>query len=387
MRLQPTASLSALLLACPRPFEVEMEYSPTTREPARYGSAFHQVLAACLRSKAGLSKARYAAEVERAAKKYGVDGQELAGHVRSSEKVLRHWLEREKLQVTAVETAFACKPLDDGSASWLYRKISPHDEEHRYEAGPDEIPGTIDLIAQSAAGSRQNRSVIIDHKTGNDDGFARPSKLPQLRTLGLRFRDGVEVGIFHADRRGLPIVYSEPYEPDEASAHARALHAALGRIGQGWLRPGPHCQRCPAREGCPAHDADLLSESTAALVRSANALADEPVDPSRALAPPENGSTVEMRAAALYDLLKKFRALDKASSEEIRRLVREGRLIETREGALVLQTQSFETLSKKSVVDALGKIAGERELKRLRAKGAIRTSTRELLVAEPEKSR
>jgi ribosomal protein L19E len=85
----------------------------------------------------------------------------------------------------------------------------------------------------------------------------------------------------------------------------------------------------------------------------------------------------------LYELLKCFRALDEAGTKEIRRLVQEGKIIETRDGkVLAIRTEKFETLSKKSVIEALGKVAGEKELKRLRAKGAIREATREKLVTE-----
>lgn len=63
--------------------------------------------------------------------------------------------------------------------------------------------------------------------------------------------------------------------------------------------------------------------------------------------------------------------------------MKSGAVIETREGkVLAIQTQNYETLSKKSVLEALGKVAGEKELARLRKKGAIREATREMLVGE-----
>jgi hypothetical protein len=395
MGLQPSASRTALLLACPRPFDPALEADPDEPgEPARYGSAFHQVAAACLKSKKPLeTTTAYARAVDAAARRYEVRGAsaELAGHVKSSVKVLRNWLAREKLVVVEVETAYAVKPLARGG--WVGRVLPPHDEDHRYAIEPGELPGTVDLIATSA---NRSRVVVIDHKTGSGDtdGFARPAAIPQMRTLGLtgavevgpKDVEDVEVGIFHADRRGLPIVYVEPYDPADQATHATELHRALGQIGQGFLRPGPHCARCPARLTCPAHAADLLAEGTAALVRSANTLAVEPISPTAlyvTLAEAPLSRSLEERAGALYDLLKKFRALEKAGSEEIRRLVRSGMVIETRDGgALAIQTQRYETLSKKSVIEALGKIAGEKELARLRKKGAIRETEREMLVQE-----
>jgi len=137
---------------------------------------------------------------------------------------------------------------------------------------------------------------------------------------------------------------------------------------------------------CPAHAADLLSESTAALVHSANTLAVEPISPTAtyvSLAEAPSSASIEVRAGALYELLKRFRALEKVGSEEIKRLVRGGAIIETRDGSvLALREQKYETLSKKSVLEALGKVAGERELARLRKKGAVVEATREMLVPE-----
>ncbi len=398
MGIQPSASRTALLLACPRPFDPELEEDPDLPgEPARYGSSFHQVLAACLRSPKAKPLERtagYAKAVDAAVKAYDVKraAQELAGHVKSSAGVLRKWLEREKLTVVEVETAHAVWPREGGT--WTTRPIEPHDEDHRYKSAPGEVPGTVDLVALS---SNRERAVVLDHKTGSgdEDKFAQPASIPQMRTLGLvaieiaSLRGGVdvEVGIFHADRRGLPMVYAEPYAAEDQQRHAADLHVALARIGQGFLRPGPQCKRCPARITCPAQAADLLSESTAALVSSANTLAVEPIDPKALLVLPDEAgdalALLEVRAGALYELLKKFRTLEKAGTEEIRRLVRSGSIIETRDGkVLTLQEQTYEMLSKKSVIEALGKVEGEKELARLRKKGAIREAKREMLVGE-----
>ena len=396
MGMQPSASKTGLLLLCPRPFDPALESEPDiSGEPARYGSAFHQILAACLHAdmvgktvgKKPLERTdRYTRAVDAAAAKYEVKGtvHELAGHVKSSVQVLRNWLTREKLIVTSVERSYAITPQADGT--WGHRPIPPHDEDHHYELETGDIGATVDLIASDA---KKTRTVVIDHKTGGEDtGFAQPTTMPQMRTLGLIASDAAaEVGIFHADRRGLPIVYAEPYAPVEQDLHAGALYTALSRIGQGFLRPGPHCGRCPAKVTCPAWAADLLAESTAALVSSATTLALEPIDPKALLAlpadAPEGMATLEARAGALYELLKRFSPLEKAASDEIKRLVRGGAVIETREGkVLAIQTQSYETLSKKSVIEALGKVAGEKELKRLREKGAMHETTREMLKGE-----
>lgn len=395
MGLQPSASRTALLLACPRPFDPALEAPPDLPgEPARYGSAFHLLIASCLRSpkKKLLERSdRYAREVDRAVKQYDVRAarDELAGHVKSSVKVLRNWLDREKLGITEIENAHAIRPYPNGT--WTTRAIRAHDENHRYIIEADQVAGTVDLVVVSAD---RTRAVVIDHKTGGgDETFAQPAAIPQMRTLGIiaanplgATRPHVEVGIFHADRRGLPMLYAEPYERSAQKSHASALHKALARVGTGFLRPGPHCARCPARLTCPAHAADLLAESTAALVHSANTLAVEPISPTAVYASlavaPSGSASIEVRASALYDLLKKFRVLEKAGSDEIKRLVKAGAVIETREGVLAIRAQTYETLSKKSVLDALGKVAGERELARLRKKGVIHEAAREMLIPE-----
>jgi len=383
------------LLACPRPFDPALKNEPDEPgEPARYGSSFHAVVAACLKTGGSGKKAAlettpaYARAVDEAAKQYDVRSarDELAGHAKSSVKVLRNWLEREKLKVAEIEAAYVVHPHMNGT--WLAKAIPPHDEDHRYAIEVGQIAGTVDLIALS---SNRARAIVIDHKTGSGDAdhFAQPASIPQMRTLGLvaDAASEIEVGIFHADRRGLPIMYAEPYERLAQRAHAIELHEALARVGTGFLRPGVQCRYCPARVTCPAHAADLLAERTAALVRSANTFAAEPVSPTAlytrlAVAPPD-ALSAEARAGVLYDLLKKFRVLEKAGSEAIRRLVRSGAVVETRDGGtLALQEQSYETISKKSIVEALGKIAGEKELARLRKKGAMRETKREMLVPE-----
>lgn len=401
MSLQPSASKTEILLLCQRPFDSETQTAPDEPgEPALYGSAFHQIIAACLRTgwrgtrKAPLETTdAYARAVDRAAKRYDMKDvrAELAGHVKGSVKVLRNWLAREGLEVTEIERAYAVRPTADGT--WKARAIEPHDEDHVYDVASDELPGTVDLVATNA---NRKRTVVMDHKTGlfedwfvNDGSvkFARPTTVAQMRTLGLVGSSlHGEVSIFHADRRGLPMVYSEPYEVSDQQQHAKALHSAFSRIGGGFLRPGEYCKRCPARVGCPAAAAHLLVESAAVLVEAANRVALEPIDPNALCAlptePPPDGM-IEARAGALYDMLKRLRELDKVAVAELKRLVKAGAVIETRDGkTLAIQTQTYETLSKKSVVEALGTVAGEKELKRLREKGAIREATREMLIAE-----
>jgi hypothetical protein len=376
MGLQPSASKTELLLACSRPFSPEVEIERDAPTVAmRYGSAFHEITATALRKKLGA--AAYARVVDRAAARYDVRpaAQELAGHVRSSLKVLQNWLARERWAVEQIETSYAI------SSKGARAIEAPSEDGHHYEVRKGEVPGTLDLLAR-----RGNATLVLDHKTGqHDPGFAFPARLPQMRTLGLipPERREVHVGILHADRQGLPMIYSEELEPKARQEHARALVVALGRIGDGSLRPGPWCGRCPARSTCPARSADILADSTAALLDAGNVLLDEPANPATTLAP-RGVASVEVRAAALYTLLKRFRALDKAGSAEIKRLVREGKIIETPGGALIFQSYEQETLSKSTIVRALGKGEGEKLIEGLRRKGVVETATHERLVPSRE---
>ena len=376
MGLQPSASKSDLLLSCARPFSPDLEVERDDPSvPMRYGSAFHEIIAETLRAHPkALPAGRFAKVVDKAAARYDVKGaaQELAGHVRGSLKVLSNWLERQKLVVEEVETSYAITP--EGA---VRRVQAPSEDEHHYDVRPGEIGGTVDLIAKG-----KGRAVVLDHKTGSHDpGFALPAKLPQMRTLGLVRGDAVvEVGILHADRQGLPAIYAEPYAKKDGEAHAAALATALGRIGDGSLRPGPWCPRCPARHDCPARSADILSESTAALVDAASVLADEPLNSVTTLAPRIGAASIEVRAKALYELLRKFRALDKAGSAEIKRLVRAGLIVDTDRGPLEIRAENYESLSKSSIVEALGKLEGEKLIAQLRKRGVVPVRTREKLV-------
>lgn len=374
MGLQPSASRTAQLLECTRPFAPDTEVDPDpAREPGRYGTAFHLVLAAHLRAKKPLSAEMHSRAIDRAAETNNVKSarHELAGHVKSSAKYLQNWLAHQKLVVVEVEKAYAVNP-----ATIKFRPIEPHDERHHYDCAANELPGTVDLKARSEDG---RRILVLDHKTGEEShSFELPAKNPQMRSLGLMTGSN-EVAVFHADRRGLPMIYAEEWYPPDAKSHAKALAKAFARIGDGWLHPGPWCNRCLARDDCPAKAADMLSEGTAALVQASNVLAEEPINP-KGLAVLNNSTTLAARAAALYTLLKRFRAVERLGSDEIKRYVRAGGVVETLEGVLEICEQSFETVSKKSIMTSLGRLRGERELARLRKLGATATTKREILM-------
>lgn len=388
MGLQPSASVTGLLLACQRPFDPNVKLEPNEPgESARYGSAWHFVTAECLRKPKLLKSGAYAKTVDFAALRWEVKASagELAGHVKSSLGVLQNWLTREKLKVEGIEASYAYTP----SKPETREIVGPNDEGGpRYDIRLGEIGLTLDLLAYG-----ESRVVVIDHKTGTHDGdwfvegasFALPDQLPQMKTIGAALMGAhageMHVGIFHADRQGLPAMYTSELSGAIILKHDKALVQALGRVGDGSMRPGPYCKRCPARGDCPAAAADLLGESTQALVEASLVLADEPIDPRRSLAPRgAAGMTIEQRAAAMYKLFKKYDVLREAGREELKRLVKAGAVVETDGGVLELRVESFETLSKASIFRAFGKPAGEKLIASLRKKGVVEQSTREKIV-------
>ena len=170
---------------------------------------------------------------------------------------------------------------------------------------------------------------------------------------------------------GVSLVYADPIEARDLAAHRKVLGAALERVGDGSLRAGSWCTHCPARIGCPAH-ADNLVGGRCGHRRGRGVL----------LRPEASAglSKVE-KAARLYVLRKQLEPLLKAADAETRELVRAGEIIEIPgKGVLTMRKEEYETLSKTSVVEALGKLVGEKELERLRRRGVIKKATREKMV-------
>lgn len=393
MGLQPSASVTGLFLVCQRPFDPAVRLEPNEPgESARYGSAWHFVMAECLRKPKLLKSGAYAKTVDFAALRWEVKPSvaELAGHVKSSLGVFLNWLKREKLEIKGIEASYAYTPSKPVPET--REIVGPNDEGGpRYDIHPGEIGLTLDVLAYG-----ESRAVVIDHKTGTHDGdwfvegasFALPEQMPQMKTIGAALMGAhagaMHVGIFHADRQGLPAMYVNELESRDILKHDKALVQAFARIGDGSMRPGPYCKRCPARGDCPAAAADLLGESTQALVEASLVLGDEPIDPKKALVPLRAAGTIEQRAAAMYKLFKRYDALREAGREELKRLVKAGAIIEVGDGALELRVESFETLSKSSIYRALGKPAGEKLIKSLRKKGVVEQSTREKVVPGKE---
>jgi len=280
----------------------------------------------------------------------------------------------EKKPKLEVEKSFALNP-------WTgeVRAIkSPSEEDHFYsDLAPQEMAGTADLILGG---------LVIDHKTGSAETFDSPLEKAQLKTLGLvpHFlkKGRVIVGVLHADRRGLPTVYADEAEVSELDAHSAALAKSLGRVGDGSMRPGPWCSRCPAREVCPAQHGELLKRSGAIVAQSMGVKEFlEGDDQSRLALAARDVGRVHQMAGELESLLKVLR-------QEIRQRVEDSpsEVIVRPDGReLALVPRRYERLSKTSVLEALGKLKGEKELNRLRKLGALSHEERlELHAVRPD---
>jgi len=390
MKIQPSASRSALLLECSYAFSVEIEPEPGG-EPSRYGVAFHSLLAFLLLKKG--SRDGYDRVVDAAVKANRLppsSARDLAGHARGSYQVLYAWLKGKnpwgrdflKGQKMEVEKSFALRMLGPpvGSGLPIVRKISPPSlEEHCYEdLLPGEIAGTADLILGD---------LVLDHKTGQAETFEQPAEKPQLKTLALipLYRGGMKreewkpiAGVLHAPRLGLPEVYAD--EVEDLPTHEAALSRSLARIGDGSLRPGPWCSRCPAREVCPAQHGDLLKRS-GEIVKSSMGIKEflDGDDHSRSIMGPSDIGKIHL-------LFHQLEALLKVGKKEIRQWVEDHpeEVAARPDGKeLALVSKRYERLSKSSIIEALGKLKGEKELARLRKLGAISEDERVELHAVP----
>ncbi len=369
MSKQVTASKTALLLECSRPFAdgVETQHEEPS-EAMRYGSALHEVLE--------LSPNRK--DSERIAKKWGADHAELYPHAVRTLACLKKWMAgdnifEEVFHVIGRETHRATKLMSENpyyGEKTKTRECDFDSEAHTYDLRPGEFGGTDDLVVESHAHSLTHgvRRVVIDYKSGDYGDFHKPSEMPQMLTLALQTQADA-VAILHSPREGVPVMYVDAVPSDVLEAFADKLRTAMARIGDGSLRPGPWCQRCSARIGCPAGDADLL--------KKANALIKVAVTSEEMGRPLDKGR--------FHVFLQELDRLAKRAKEVLKADVKAGEIIVRPDGQiLVLNERSAESLSKASIVRALGKQKGEALIESLRKKGCVSTSTWEELRAVKE---
>lgn len=368
MGLQDTASKTELLLHCTRPYAEETEIErEEPGEAAIYGSAFHEAIAQHL--KAYLGFATITVDVGAAAAKWGVDAAALEKHVRSALRHLENflggnnrWGETFRVEIIEKPLATRLRVLRNQRLSIETRECDFEESTHTYDLAPGEFGGTPDIVAIGNKGHR----LVLDHKSGTWGDYSMPEKLPQLLTLALMTGANM-VAVLHAPRDFPATIYAEVVSNDQLAAHAKLRRRAMRRVGDGSLTPGSWCCRCPAKSGCPAKDNDLLKKATA-LVKTVS------------------GSLVERHEHDLGKLHLMMADVDKVmrrAREEMRDLVMGGEVIERPDGkVLQMVPKTYERLSKSSVIAALGKVAGERMLEKLRKLGCFTEDTREEMWAK-----
>lgn len=364
--MQPTASKTTLLLNCARPFEQDVEVEKDEPgEAAEYGTIWHATMHWLLFSP-------HPANLLKAAKTV-TDGIERFPEVRASvmaaEKLLRAWLAgdnpwKEKFTIVSGEQPRAMQFYPGGRRA---RRTTLALDTHTYDLRPKdegmgettEIGGTEDLVVKS-----KNRRVVIDYKTGDYGAFDNPAALDQMLTLALMTRS-TGAAILHAPRGLPPIIYADDIPPESLRQHSKQLRQALQRAGDGSMRPGKWCERCPAKVSCPAQDARLIRSATT-LVKQVSALS--------------TATPLERTAEDLghfHLMLTELQRLAGRARDEIRMRVEAGEVIERPDGkTLVLIEKQYERLSKSSILEALGKEKGEKLLAQLREWGCLTTESR-----------
>jgi hypothetical protein len=413
--MDPSASWSWLLLECSFPFGKALDRA-LSGEPARYGSAFHSLTHKRLEAHfARTDNPRVRKFVPRAATvaaEWGKDikPEELDGHVDQGLATLTSWLTKNPFGVNfeqarreggtlLMESAVALTPLKAG------RSIDRHDESHEYHGlKKGEIPGTLDLGLAPARRKAKLLPVLSeDHKTGDSEDFSHPTDKAQLLVLAaamMRWTGVPEavVAVLHAPRRRQPVIYAEKVKLHELKRFEGRLQEALARVGDGSMRPGPWCVRCPAQSICPARDADLLGRGgdlLTGLTAAGGALSKGGLtanDVSIAKVSPESsGLTREQQLGILYDITRKAERMAERIRDELKKEILAGGgglLPVTPNGEyLVVREYEKESVSKSSIQLAFGKVAGERELTRLRDAGAMKVTKVQALWPEKERGR
>ena len=358
---QPTASRAALLLQCPRPFAKDTSIDPDDNAPgeaALYGTRFHAALARLL-----AEDILFADTVS----------DELILHVKRAYEEIHAWMRPEgnpfnrQFKVVAVEAARSMRISKQGATISGDTTLHDPDGEHRYDMLPGEIAGTADLVLESVGAPRF--IAVLDHKTGEYGEYSQPSKLPQMLVLAAMWGADA-VAILHHPRGSVPAIYAEPIDRDAQRRFLKETRAALKNIDSGFMRTGSECRYCPARTGCPTRHGELLTSTTSLVARTLEMRA------SKALAAPVDKGRFHM-------MLSELSRLASIAREQLRDDVRAGEFIERPDGkTLALETRSYERLSKTSILEAYGKVEGERVLAKLRADGALTDEPREELRAK-----
>jgi hypothetical protein len=296
--LQPTMSSAGLLLACQWPWGRPISSIPLdriepvqgaapvdfdlphgqaiwatvkdeTNEHANYGNALHEVLAAQIVSPPIKWKPKAAAA------KWGIeDVPAFKAHAEEAVDTFIRWMM--KKNPWGIDLTKHAKIRTEMAVAYNVEKnktrltARPTADTHEYkgiEVG--ELPGTADVVIDEISAKAKLEGapdiIVIDHKTG--DGWNMPLENAQLKglTTANMVRIGAKtaaMGIFHSPVENVSTMYIDETDRDEINLFRDQLKTAWGRIGDGSLRPGPHCSFCPAATICPTQASAIVQVET-----------------------------------------------------------------------------------------------------------------------------
>jgi len=354
--LQATASKTDLLLRCQWWVGKEVP-AEEVGEPALFGSAFHEGIAA------SLTKKTYGATRKLAAK-WGVDPTKLQNRLWQAAPILWKWLKSNEFGLDFTRDLRVEVPMAYDLARGCGIAIPPHDESHHYQVTRWQHPGTVDLLSLASYNSglalNQRACLVLDHKTGYD--IPSVAESGQLLSLALAAKslyqaDRIIIGFFTAQVDTPPEVLALELSEQALMYFARELQEAYAKIGGSYLNPNGHCGQCPGFAICPTQTTALDD-----------------------LGRPRGALTLE-KAGAMHQKLqayeKQFNRLADMLREEIRSLVEKSGPIPRPDGQFVgLVSRSYTNLSQASIKRALGEVKGGREIARLEKLGCVESSER-----------
>lgn len=384
MSHQVSASQTDLVLQCPRPFEEDTEITQDDPgEPALWGRAFHeQLLNRMIDSGAMTPIAIQQAPTAKRTLLEILDRHRLPRHLKdelhtgtlAAAKKLSGFLGGDnpwkvKLRVIAAELPVAIF-LDRQSGQATIREAKFDEAAHSYSLPESDaanedpalwIGGTPDyVLADRLPNSGGGITIVLDVKTG--DGrhadYVNPESLGQLLTLAAAFQANA-VATLHAPRNSPhpSTIHPTDVTREELQAHVRRLCDAISIIGSGFMRTGPKCRWCPARDSCPTQIADRLQKTKALMIAAGGLVAPLKGDVDR---------------GAFIEGSRKLEKLFDEARDEIKEAIRAGDVVESQGGKVFeIVARERRGISLKSIETALGRKRGADEIRRLEMLGCI----------------
>jgi hypothetical protein len=368
--VEPTMSKTDRFLGCAWPWG-KQAVDNEVGEEARFGSALHEALALAAVNLPAISK------INRIAKKFDVEADALVDRFKAAKLTLDAWMSGEnpwgidfRKWNLEVETALAYDIEADTA-----RYCEGPNERHEYvDRRACEIPGTADIMGVGRGLKELNFSkkkpklppntvLILDHKSGWDVGA--PIESGQLKSLALAAcklhgaRRAI-IAFLHAPRDIAATVYADTIDEDGLEQHAMELRAANERRGNGSMRPGPWCKWCQVFSICPTNAPALLELRLKSTLTTA-----------------EDVGAAHQR---LQEYRQRFANLYAIIDDEIRNWIKQnGTALRPDGDGVDLVERDYANLSQQSIIRALGRLKGGREIQRLKKLGAIETGTRKEL--------